>query len=120
MAEGLIIASVPVRVRAGSWTELPSLYFGARMRMKAGNAFTTENPASRKRVAQCEVWFLTGAEEAALRAATPPGAAYLVEGELPGATFSALVDLGDARAERRWEGGGQVLQRVASLRLEEA
>ena len=121
MAEGLLIDEIPCRVLANSWVERPALYQGERMRMAAGNVISTEAPATRKRVAECTLHFLTGGEESALRAAVSVGIGVQIDGELPGVGFIGLVDIGPTTALRSIGAGGvQVLRRVAPIHIEEA
>ncbi len=121
MAEGLLIDLIPVPVVAGSWVERPAIYQGERMRMAAGNIISTEASATRKRVVDCTVHFFTLAEETALRAAATIGEGVQIDGELPGAGFIGIVDIGAVTYRRSIGAGGlQVLTRIAALHIEEA
>ncbi len=119
MAEALTLAGLPVRVRKNTWRELPSLYQGGRQRMRLNNLISTEDATTRKRVAECELYFLTAAEESAARAAAMVGEGIAIAGELPGTGFTAVVDVGQTTAIKTIDSTGQTLHRIAAIRLEE-
>lgn len=119
MADGLTVNGLALRVRQNTWRELPSLYQGGRQRMRGGNLISTEDAATRKRVAECEVYFITDAEETTARDICLIGEAVTVAGELPVTTFLGAVDFGQTTAMRWMEGGAQVLHRVASVHIEQ-
>lgn len=97
------------------------LYQGARVRARAGNVISTEDPLTGKRIAECSVYFLSRAEEDALRALIPRGSSVVVSGELPGTPLTALVDIGEAARTRTIIVGlGETLVWVAALHIEEA
>ncbi len=118
MAQGLLLDGVPVRVRRGTWIEGERITQGGRLRMRAGNLISTEDPATEKRQADCEVYFLSYAEEAAFRSAYPKGTEVTVSGELPGDYFAALVDVGPSEERFVYQPGVAAIHRVVRLHLE--
>lgn len=119
MPEGLTIGGVAVRVVLNSWTEAPMVYQGARMTMAEGNIVSTEYGGTR--ICDCQAYFLTGAEEAALRAVCPRGVPVTVAGELPETGFEGLVDIGQATKKKAIIPAiGETLVRVVALHIEEA
>ena len=117
MAEGLLIAGTPIRVVKDSWREPAILYQGWRVRAEAGNAIDTHDPTSGKRFAECSVYWITRIEENAFRALVPIGTAVEVSGDLPGTSWTAFVDIGEATRKKVDEGG--TLHWVATCQIEE-
>lgn len=119
MAEGLTVAGIAIRVVEDSWTE-HMVYQGAGlMRMSAGNLVDTRYGGAR--VCECQAWFVTSAEETALRSACPIGVAVAVAGELPDTPFDGAVEISQMTKRRLIiPGTGDTIVRVVTLHIEEA
>jgi hypothetical protein len=116
----LTLGGVPVRVRKGTWRRLPNLIQGGRSRMRDNSAVSTEDPATEIRQFECEIFFITDAEEAAVEGACPKGTAVPVGGYLPPAALSALVDLNGGVAIGVKIGGVDTAYRTRAVHIEEA
>lgn len=117
----LTIEGIDVRVVLDSAVETEGLFAGVRTRMRAMNVISTE--ARRIRVLNCQVDFMSEAEEEAVRAVAPRGQSTTIEGEWPDSTggeFQGLCDFGNSKP---WMGAvneeGQPIYKTVDLHIEE-
>lgn len=123
--DALTLAGTSVRVVLSSWTQRPSYYTGARVRMKDGSLRSSEAGGTTfpflgfKRIYDCQVDLYDQVEEDTLRQACPRGQAITVDGYLPSVAMNAVVDVGDVATVVFTIGGQHTILRTASLHIEE-
>ena len=117
MSQGLLIAGIPVRVRKNTWVRGPSRYQGQRMYLSENNLF--DGSYAEARVWDCDLYFISAAEEDAIRTACPRGLDVEITGDLPDDTVQCTVDLGVTRLLKIVQGGTQSLHRVMTVHIEE-
>lgn len=118
MATITFAGTIDARVRKDQWTEQARRIEGQDVIAKDNTLMSTKNPATEKRVIDCQISLFDETEEATFRATVQAGFPVIITGDLIVGTLVGYVTIG-AVQYRKWDAAGTTFRRWMNIHIDE-